>query len=228
MVGEIQQLLQDIKDNERQKRLVELKAYQAQINPHFLSNTLNTVRWLAQTQKATNIQSLVTSLIELLQVSMGGDDFITLRQELEYLKDYINIQEYRYCDKFKIQYEIETEILEMPTPKFILQPIVENALIHGIDPLDHQGLIAIKGYREGQQIIITVTDNGVGIPPEKLGIIFQQDQNKDRQRFSSIGIYNVNERMKMYFGDSYGLKIESTPGVFTMVTIMLPAEEARV
>ncbi len=226
MVGEIQQLLQDVKDNERQKRLAELKAYQAQINPHFLSNTLNTVRWLAQSHKAVNIESLVTSLIELLQVSMAGADFITLGQELEYLKDYLNIQEYRYCDKFRVQYEIEPLILEMLTPKFILQPIVENALIHGIDPLEHQGLIAIKGYQDGRNIIITVRDNGVGISQEKLASIFRQDQNKDRQRFSSIGIYNVNERLKMYFGEDYGLKIESIPGVFTTVTITLPVRES--
>jgi two-component system sensor histidine kinase YesM len=225
MVGEIQQLLQDVKNNERQKRLAELKAYQAQINPHFLSNTLNTVRWLAQGQKAINIESLVTSLIELLQVSMADADFISIRQELEYLKDYLTIQEYRYCDKFKVQYEIEPAILGMMTPKFILQPIVENALIHGIAPLDHQGLIAIKGYQDGENIIITVRDNGVGITTDKMAGIFQQDQNKDRQRFSSIGIYNVNERLKMNFGEDYGLKIESIPGVFTTVTITLPVRE---
>lgn len=227
MVNEINQLLNDVKRKERQKRLAELKAFQAQINPHFLSNTLNTVRWLANAQKADNISSLVTSLIQLLQVSMGEEDFISIRRELEYVKDYLNIQEYRYCNKFKIQYEIEPALLDCLIPKFILQPIVENSLIHGIEPLDGQGLIVVKGYIEGDQIKLIVTDNGVGIPPDKLATLLREEQNKDRMRFNSIGICNVAERIKMYFGGDYGLQIESVPGLFTTVTITMPFIKER-
>ena len=224
MTSEIKNLLDNIKNKEKQKRIAELKAYQAQINLHFLYNTLNTVRWLANVQKADNIGNLVTSLIQLLHTSISkGDELISIREEIEYVKDYINIQEYRYCDKFKIHFLIEEEILSCKIPKFTLQPIIENALIHGIEPKEGQGLIVVKGQMEDNRVKITVRDNGVGISEDKLKSMFEQERNTNSARFSSIGILNVQERIRLFFGEQYGLSIESSLGLFTTVTISIPS-----
>lgn len=223
MLNEIKILMDNIKSKERQKRNAELKALQAQISPHFLSNTLNTVKWLAGVQKAENIENIITSLIQLLHVSIGkGGDYISIHEEIEYLKNYLNIQEYRYFNKFKVNFDIEPEILGCRILKFLLQPVVENSLIHGIEPMDGQGLIIVKGFRYGDCIKITVTDNGVGIPEEKLKNILGQNDNPSKSRFSGIGIGNVRERIKMNFGDAFGLHIHSVAGLYTAIEITLP------
>ena len=220
MVKEIQSLLEDVKYTEHQKRIAEIKTLQAQINPHFLSNTLNTVKWLAKAQKADNIENLVSSLIQLLHVSMGkGGDFITVREEIEYLKSYINIQEYRYYDKFNVLFEIDEEVLDYKILKFILQPVIENSIIHGIDTMVEKGLIVVKAYIYNSNLVIIVTDNGIGISKEKIESILK---NTSKSSFSSIGIYNVNERIKLNFGEQYGLNIQSVEGLYTTVEITLP------
>ncbi|MCX7711720.1 MAG: sensor histidine kinase [Clostridia bacterium] len=223
MLNDIRILMDNVKNKEKQKRKAELKALQAQISPHFLSNTLNTVKWLAGVQKAENIENIITSLIQLLHVSMGkGGDYITIREEIEYIKNYINIQEFRYYNKFKVTFEIEEEIMDYRILKFLLQPVVENSLIHGIEPMEGQGLIVVKGFRYEDCVKITVTDNGVGIPEEKLENILNINDNSNKSRFSGIGISNVNERIRMNFGDQFGLQIESVPNLYTTVEITLP------
>ena len=224
MTGKIRDLLNNIKSKEKQKRIAEMKAFQAQVNPHFLYNTLNTVRWLASAQKADNISSLVTSLIQLLSSSISKDQLISIKDEIEYVKEYINIQQYKYCDKFEVHFSIDDEILNCRIPKFTLQPIIENSLIHGIEPKEGRGLIIVKGFMDGNDVNISVTDNGVGILEENIETILNRDgPNQNRERFNSIGIANVQERIKLYFGEKYGLNIESSPGVFTTVTITIPA-----
>lgn len=224
MLIEIKGLMDNIKSQENQKRVAELKALQAQINPHFLSNTLNTVKFLAKAQKAYNIESLTTSLIQLFHMTMGkGDDLITIEKELEYITNYINIQEYRYLNKFKVNFDIEPEILACKIPRLLLQPVVENALIHGIGPMDGQGMVVIKGFFYDKDIKITITDNGVGIPEEELEVILHKDQEDDAMRVNGIGIANAGERIKMYFGAQYGLGIESAQGLYTTVEITIPA-----
>ena len=224
MLSEIKNLLQNVKQKEKQKRLAELRALQAQINPHFLSNTLNTVRFLAKAQKAENIENITTSLIQLFHMTMGkGEDLITIGEEIEYIINYVNIQEYRYLNKFKINYDIEPKILEYKIPRLLLQPVVENALIHGIGPMDGQGMIVIKGFCYDEVIKIIVTDNGVGIPPETLeGLLHEEPPNRSIG-LNGLGIANVDERIKLYFGVQYGLSIESVPGLYTTVEITLPA-----
>jgi two-component system sensor histidine kinase YesM len=224
MLSEIKNLLQNVKQKEKQKRLAELRALQAQINPHFLSNTLNTVRFLAKAQKAENIENITTSLIQLFHMTMGkGEDLITIGEEIEYIMNYVNIQEYRYLNKFKINYDIEPKILDYKIPRLLLQPVVENALIHGIGPMDGQGMIVIKGFCYDEVIKIIVTDNGVGIPPETLeGLLHEKPPNRS-MGLNGLGIANVDERIKLYFGVQYGLSIESVPGLYTTVEITLPA-----
>ncbi len=223
MLNEIKNLMESVKLNEKQKREAEIKILQAQINPHFLSNTLNTVKWLAGAQKAHNIEALVSSLIKLLHVSMGkGDDFITMGEEVEYIKSYINIQEYRYYDKFRVVFEIEEDILDYKVLRFLIQPVVENAIIHGIGPMTEQGLISIKGFKYNDVLKIRVTDNGEGIPRERLCKILTVDDYENKSKFSGIGINNVNERIQINFGDEFGLHIESVPKLYTTVELTLP------
>jgi two-component system, sensor histidine kinase YesM len=223
MVNEIKNLMDNVKNKEIQKRDAELKALQAQINPHFLSNTLNTVKWLASIQKADNIENLITSLIQLLHANVGkGEVLVSVREELEYIKNYINIQEYRYFNKFVVNYDIEDKILDYKMPRFTLQPVVENALIHGIEPMEGQGVIVIKGFEYEGLVKVTITDNGLGIPEDKLINILNCDENNNKYRFSGIGINNVNERIKMYFGEQYGLNIHSVQNLYTTVEISIP------
>ncbi|MBP2657157.1 MAG: integral rane sensor signal transduction histidine kinase [Firmicutes bacterium] len=223
MLSEIKNLMENAKNKENQKRLAELKALQAQINPHFLSNTLNTVKFLAKAQKAENIENITTSLIQLFHMTMGkGEDLITIGEEIEYIKNYINIQEYRYLNKFKINYDIEPKILECKIPRLLLQPVVENALIHGVGPMDGQGMIVIKGFCYDGAIKMIVTDNGVGIVPGKLEALLNGGTKNSHMRLNGLGIANVDERIKLYFGIQYGLSIESVPGLYTTVEIALP------
>jgi two-component system sensor histidine kinase YesM len=223
MVKEIENLMNDIKEKESQKREAELKALQAQINPHFLSNILNTAKLLANAQKADNVESLLTSLIQLLHVSMGKEnDLITVRREIEYLKDYLNIQEFRFYNKFQVFFEIEEEILEYKLPKFLLQPILENAIIHGVGPKKGQGIIQIKGFVYDGKIIFTITDNGVGMDRETIDRLLREDKAHEGRGFCGIGLRNVQERIQLYFGPEYGLSIDSSPSYFTTVEITLP------
>ncbi|WP_139904473.1 cache domain-containing sensor histidine kinase [Clostridium thermarum] len=223
MVYEIKNLMENVKSKERQKRDAEFKALQAQINPHFLSNTLNTVKWLANIQRAENIENLITSLIQLLHANMGkGETLVTVNDEIEYIKNYINIQEYRYFNKFVVNYDLEEKILNYRIPKFTLQPVVENALIHGIEPMEGQGVIVIKGYEYNGTVKISITDNGIGISEKKLATLLGKGENVDKRRLSGIGINNVNERIKMYFGEQYGLTINSIEGLYTTVEISFP------
>ncbi|MCR8632830.1 sensor histidine kinase [Paenibacillus radicis (ex Xue et al. 2023)] len=223
MVSELQYLIDEVKMKEKLKRLAELKSLQAQINPHFLSNSLNTVRWLANVQKANNISNLITSLISLLHGCMGkGSELISIREEIEYVKNYLNIMAYRYYDKFMVHFEIEEDILDCHILKFALQPIVENCLLHGIEPMEGQGLIIIKGYRVQNELKITITDNGVGMDEHTLNSLLQQTTTINQSRFSGIGIRNVDERIKLYFGEKFGLSIHCVPNLFTTVEITIP------
>ncbi|TDF90596.1 sensor histidine kinase [Paenibacillus piri] len=224
MVTEIKFLIDEVKKKEKLKRVAELNTLQAQINPHFLSNSLNTVRWLANIQKAESISSIITSLMQLLHGCMGkGSVLISMRDEIEYVKDYLNIMAYRDYDKFKVHYEMEESILDSHILKFILQPIVENCLIHGIQPMEGQGMIIIKGYRIGEDLKIVITDNGVGMNNNALNNLMREASANKNIGLSGIGIRNVDERIKLYFGEKYGIAIQSIPNLYTTVEITLPA-----
>jgi len=220
MMDEINRLLINIKDKEKQKRIAEIKALQAQINPHFLANTLNTARWMATIQGAHNIEDLVGSLIQLINASIGArDDQIPIQEELENIKSFLRIQEYRYFDKFKVQYQIDPEILDCLIPRLLLQPLVENALVHGIAPVEGQGMLVIRGLIEDETIRLQVTDNGAGISAERLAEI---EQGLKPTNQHGIGISNVQDRIRLNFGDRYGLSIKSVPDLYTTCEITLP------
>jgi len=222
MLENLKMLLEDVKNKERQKRKAELTALQAQINPHFLSNTLNTAKWLAGVQNAHNVEELLTSLIELLHASMGkGEEMITVEEELKYLKNYISIQEFKYYDKFKVHFDIQPETYKYKILKFILQPLVENSIIHGIEPLKGTGVIVVKINVEDNDLKIRITDNGVGISEDIMKDILTKDQ-PSKSKLSGIGLPNVAERIKLAFGDNYGIRVESVPDLFTTFELNLP------
>lgn len=221
MLIELKNLIREVKNKETQKRKAEFKALQAQINPHFLSNTLNTIRSMAVKQKADNIADIIASLIQLLRVCIvKGDELIFIYEEIDYIKSYLKIQEYKYYNNFDVHFEIAEEILQYKIPRFLCQPIVENAIIHGIGLSKTGRVIVIKGYREENDVKISVIDNGVGIPPEKISMILNDDSNISR--LNGIGIKNVEERIKMLFGDDYGIHIKSEIDLFTNVEITIP------
>ncbi|HHX13002.1 MAG TPA: histidine kinase [Clostridiales bacterium] len=224
MVTQINELLAEVKTKEKQKRESELDFLQAQINPHFLSNTLNTVVWMANIQHAQNISNLTTSLISLLHSTMRhGRDFIKLSEELQHIESYIEIRRYSYIDNFEVIFKVPDELLTLMVPRFILQPIVENSLIHAIPTLtDRMGEIEISCLTTDTPLKISIYDNGIGMSDQQITQRLLDSETKSKKAFSSIGIKNVNDRIKLFFGEPYGLTIQSTMGVCTTVTITLP------
>lgn len=231
MAREINGLMERVKSNEKQKRKLEIQALQAQINPHFLSNTLNTVSYIARMKKEETIEILVNAIIGLLCASMKNDDSLhTVEEEISLIRNYIIVQDYRLLGKFAVDIQIEDEIRSCVIPRFILQPVVENSIIHGIEPANRRGMISIKGSCREDQICFTITDNGVGIEKGQIEKIIGEPRNRQKLRFSGIGIGNVDRRIKLMMGEEYGLTIKSEKNIFTTVEIRLPVirrEETR-
>lgn len=223
MTAEINRLIEDIKRQEKQKKELEIRALQAQINPHFLSNVLNTVSYIASLKKETNIVNLVDSIVNLLNGCMKNDNGqITVEEEISLLKSYITMQEYRLFGRFTVEFNIEPEIMACLIPRFLLQPILENALIHGIEPSGKKGLIVIKGFKQDDKLYFSITDNGVGMSQEQIDLLLSSDSQNKKSRLNGIGIANTRERIKLLYGSEYDLEINSVRGVFTTVNICLP------
>ena len=217
MSRRIQELVDDIKKQERERRILEIQALQLQINPHALSNTLNTISFMAKIRREETIESLINSVIDLLRGSIETKSaYHSVQAELSLLQSYLRIQEYQKLGRFSVRFEIEDEILEKWIPKFILQPIVENAIIHGIEPSMHRGSIVISGKRLEDALLFSIADNGVGMTAEKIREVLSA---KPQVR---IGLANVRERIELSFGPRYGLTIESRPGSGTTVYLLLP------
>ena len=225
MLKRIRQLLADVKAEERAKHDAQLAALQAQINPHFLSNTLGVAKVMAQNQKADNIDDLLTALIDLLHISMGArGDMIPLKEEMKYVQSYVEIMRYRNYAGLEVSYHIQEEAKDCLVPKLILQPLVENALIHGINLKGRTGQIDVRAVLDGANLYLTVTDNGEGISKEKIESIMSLPPSAKSDRFSGIALPNVRERIHRLFGNDYGLHIDSIPNVFTTVEIVIPIQ----
>ena len=244
MIGEIDHLIselnvsiealkeekENVKNVQKQKRLAELKALQAQINPHFLYNTLNAITWQAADQGASEISILSNSLGKFFRLSLSnGNEIITLRDEIEHVRSYLNIQRIRYKTKLNYEIEVEEELLGIPTIKLILQPLVENSIYHGIKLKDSEGMIRIytsKHIGENGILVVKlcVEDNGYGIEEKKLFSINAGLMEGKNHQKEGYGIYNVNERIKLYYGDDYGLMFESKFEEWTRATIIIPAQ----
>lgn len=224
MVARIEQLISKRVQDEKIKKDLEFRVLQSQINPHFLYNTLNSIKWMAIAQKTTGIPEMVNSLAVLLKhISKGTGQMITLKEELFLLKKYCIIQSFRSGGIVDTNVIFESPDLEKcQIIKFTLQPLVENAIFHGIEPKQIKGEININIKRSSfGDVIIEVRDNGQGIPEDILSGIFE-DNNNNSQSFNHIGLKNVNERLKLYFGEKYGLSVDSVLGEYTVIRILIP------
>ncbi len=226
MVLKIQELMaQNIKEQE-QKRKSDLKALQAQINPHFLYNTLDSIIWMAEMDKTEEVVKMTSALSKLFRISISkGNDLITIRDEVAHVESYLVIQKMRYRDKFNYRITVDNDILPLLTLKILLQPIVENSIYHGTRGIEHKMQIEITGKRENNHILFTIKDNGKGIDAEELALLNRKVMPDGIQKLKhhGVGIKNVNERIKLYFGDEYGLNFFSKKGEGTTVTIKIPA-----
>lgn len=223
MTSDIRRLMDEVVDNEKAKRELELKVLQTQVNPHFLYNTLNSVKWMAVIQKTTGISEIVTALSRLLKnMAKGVSKEISLEEELSLVNDYILIQKMRYSNSFEVVYDIEEHIKHYKIIKFTIQPLVENAIFHGIEPKIQSGEIKIRVWKQEQSIAIAIKDNGVGMSQEIIKRILKDHKNSKADGLTGIGISNVNERLKLTYGASYGLTIKSQEGQFTEVIIKIP------
>lgn len=220
MIEEIQVLIERLIEEEQSKKELELEALHAQINPHFLYNTLNTIKWMAKIQGDKSVSKAITALIKLLRISINlGKDMISLREEIEYVKNYIVIQKLRFNESINMKYEIDEECLDFTVPKLILQPIVENSIIYGFEDERAELNIDIKVSKNVDNIVIEINDDGPGIETEVLKNILKSIS--DENKFSKVGLNNVNQRIKLYCGNEYGLEIETELGKGTKVIATL-------
>ena len=223
MVARIKVLMKRIKATEEIKRQRELDALQAKINPHFLYNTLDSVIWMAETGDNHGVVKMVSALARLFRISIAkGHDVITLSEELLHVQNYLDIQSMRYKDKFTYSITIPPELENAPTIKLIVQPIVENSIYHGIKYLQEEGRIEIKAEAVDDGIKIIISDNGVGMKSETAAAILNPDQENTVSSGNGIGLRNIDERIKLSYGEKYGLSIWSEPDEGTTVTILIP------
>lgn len=229
-ITKIKELMEDIKKSESIKRQRELEALQAKINPHFLYNTLDSMIWMAETGDKEGVVKMATSLANLFRISIAkGHDIITIKEELNHTENYLKIQAMRYKDKFSYSINLPENLDNVPTIKLIVQPIVENSIYHGIKYLQEKGSIDIF-VRETtkKDIEIEVKDNGVGMTKETLSLLLSKeriDKNDDKNSSNGIALSNVDERIKLTYGEKYGLFIDSELDVGTTVRILIPKEK---
>lgn len=220
MIGKINELMQTIVLEHESKIKSDFKALQAQINPHFLYNTLDSIIWMGEMGHSDEVVRMTSALSKLFRISISkGKEIISIEEEIAHVTSYLTIQEMRYRNKFNYIINIENGILQCQTIKIILQPLVENAIYHGIKNVDHKGLIEITGYREKDYIIMKVTDNGKGFNEEELSSILDKNNSSTEQ---GTGIKNVHERIRLYFGNSYGLSCTSIKNTETVISVMIP------
>lgn len=219
MVLRIQQLMSTVRQEEINLRKTELKALQAQINPHFLYNTLDSIAWMCEQGRSADAVNMVHALARLFRISISrGHELIPIAKELEHAESYLQIQKFRYKNQFTYEFQVDPDCLDYYCNKITLQPIIENAINHGLDLMVDEGKITVQVCQEGEDVLFRVRDNGVGMSSEQVEAILAQSSG-DR---AGIGIKNVDDRLKIYFGANYGLRITSEPDVGTCVEIRMP------
>ena len=219
MVLQIQELVEKVRQEEISLRKTELKALQAQINPHFLYNTLDAIAWMCEEERHKDAVEMVNALARLFRISISrGHELISIEKEIEHAKSYLKIQNFRYKNQFTYDFKVDDTCLSYLCNKITLQPIIENAIYHGIDRMVDEGKIEIRIFTEHEKIVFEVEDNGVGMTEEQCQEILQKDSGDK----AGIGIKNVNDRIKIYFGEEYGITIRSELDEGTCVTITMP------
>ena len=219
MIGRLKRLIDEVYKTRLKRKEAELKALQAQIDPHFLYNTLDTIYWTSRQENASKSGELVEALAKLFRLSLNkGNEITTIEKEVEHLNSYLFIQKMRYDREPQIEIAIDPVLYPYHTIKLILQPLVENALYHGIAEIDGVGKITITGREVAGAIVFEVSDNGVGMSAAKIREIFHESSGEK----GGYGLKNVDERIRLYFGERYGLEIESAPGQGTRVRVRIP------
>ena len=221
MVAEIDRLIREVRQGEQQKRLAELDFLQAQINPHFIHNTLTSIRFMLEMGKVREAGEMIFYFSKLLRRTISrSNEFITLEEEVRTLEDYVNLQKFRYQDSFEASYDISPQTLNARVPALILQPVVENAIFHSVGrSMVH---ISISARREDSQLILVVEDDGVGMSRELRETVLHKDVQVNR-----VGLRNVHDRIQLNYGKEYGLAITEREGHGTRVTFRLPFQESE-
>ncbi len=214
---------------QKQLRKAEFELLQAQINPHFLYNTLDAIVWSAEAGNQKQVVKMVGSLSDFFRTSLNkGKEIVTIREELQHVRSYLEIQQIRYQDILTYEIDVPEELFENEIPKITIQPVVENALYHGIKQKRGGGNITVTGYGQEQDYFIQVKDNGIGMDEERLAEVIAGLSNNDTESKKIYGLYNVNERIRLDYGDEYGLSITSSYGEGTTVTIRLPKKSTEI
>lgn len=217
MVDRIKEQIIDIRKHEKEKRVLALRALQAQINPHFLYNSLNTIKWMGQMQGADAVVDAVDALSSIMQVNMSKKLYMTFQEELDYLNKYICMKEFQKAARIKFVCKIEEELRQCYILKMLIQPIVENSLKHGGVMEDKDGYISVSVYADGGDVVIDVEDNGRGLSEEESRNILARLQKGD-----GIGLFNIQKRIQLYYGEEYGVSITGEKGIFTRVSLRIP------
>ena len=224
MTHRIHELMEQNVHEQEEKRKSELKALQSQINPHFLYNTLDSIIWMAEGKKNEEVVLMTASLARLLRQSISNEDeVVPIANEVEYARGYLTIQKMRYKDKLEFQIDVDSSILYIPLIKLVLQPIIENAIYHGLKYKESKGLLIVRGFMKDGNAVLQVIDDGVGMDEETLAHIY--DKHKVNYHSNGVGVYNVQKRLKLYYGDDYGITYESEKGKGTTATITIPGRQ---
>ena len=221
-VSQIHQLMNDIVVEQEEKRKSELDALQSQINPHFLYNTLDSIVWMITGERYDDAVFMITQLASLFRISLSkGKTVIRIEDEVKHAQNYMNIQKIRYKNSFEVDFQIEEEILDGCIVKLVLQPLLENAIYYGMEFMDGEGEIHVRGYRKNQDVYLEVEDNGLGMP-EKEAAELLNGKERPHKHGSGVGLVNVHSRLKLRFGENYGLIIHSCPDEGMLVQIHIP------
>ena len=224
MVTQLRQLINQVVSVQQQKRKAELRALQAQINPHFLYNTLDTIQWKALEHDAGEVSDMIWQLSQMFRIALNdGRELIPVADEIRHVESYLTLQKMRLPDQFAYTLNVEPGCSEILIPKLILQPLVENCLVHGLDRKRKDGQIAIEIRRQGELIVLSVQDNGKGLDPQRLQRLMQELAS--HQESDHYGLYNINERLYLTYRDQYRLTLESPLGKGFRITLTFPAEE---
>lgn len=225
MARRIKALMEDIVAEHESKRRSEFDTLQSQINPHFLYNTLDIIVWMIENEQKQEAVKVVTALARFFRISLSkGKSIITVRDELEHVRNYLTIQQMRFKNKFVYRIEAAEDVMDLVSLKLMLQPLVENAIYHGMEFMDGDGEICVEVYCEARELWFRISDNGLGMTQQQAAGLLGEKHHVSSRRGSGIGVKNVNERIKLYFGDDYGLSIQSEPDEGTIVSIHLPAQ----
>ncbi len=221
MSRRIESLVAQNRNEQEEKRKMELRALQSQINPHFLYNTLDSIIWMAESKKTEEVVIMTSAFARLMRQNIGNDDErISIGQEMTAIENYLTIQQMRYKDKLEYRLDVAADIRNERIIKLVLQPLVENAIYHGLKYKETRGMLTVRGYRAVDDIFIEIADDGVGMDEETLSHIFET--HKVNYQSNGVGVYNVQKRLQLYYGPEYGLTYQSRTGEGTCVTVKIP------